>query len=298
LLKRSQTYSPSPRVFLDRLVEISTRRQRARDNLSLEGLQRETNRLLRQSLVEQQLVGRTAEFEGRAFVRPMAGGPPAPTVDSLLQFHENATLAGDEPAREWARRQLEGLRTHVLNPEEVRRIDLACERPDQVNPRLVAAHVQASTGADPASLETFVAQAIASHDASACAAAFVMARQCPEGANATWVRSVLSGIGEFPDSALATLRAWEAETRASEAEAARAQAEFVAKMAQAEAAYPGLEAPTQAELDQRDRLSARPLAPWDQPIGLALERRGMSQEEFEALEQSRPDSAADAPETF
>ena len=62
LAAQAQGFSASPRVFLDRLVEASELRKRSRDHLSLEGLQRETNRLLRQTLVEQQLQNRAGEF--------------------------------------------------------------------------------------------------------------------------------------------------------------------------------------------------------------------------------------------
>ena len=52
LLKQAEGYSPVARVFLDRLIEASNFRRRSREHVSIEGLQRETNRLLRQSLVE------------------------------------------------------------------------------------------------------------------------------------------------------------------------------------------------------------------------------------------------------
>src|SRR5947209_20464376 len=59
LERRVEGYSPVPRAFLDRLVEASNARRKARDTMGIEGLQRETNRLLRQTLVEQQLVTRS-----------------------------------------------------------------------------------------------------------------------------------------------------------------------------------------------------------------------------------------------
>src|SRR5437764_11783182 len=43
LLKKCESYSPTPRAFLDRLVEASQTRERTRETQSLEGLQRETN---------------------------------------------------------------------------------------------------------------------------------------------------------------------------------------------------------------------------------------------------------------
>ncbi|HWE38566.1 MAG TPA: hypothetical protein VG406_18490 [Isosphaeraceae bacterium] len=282
LRRQADGYSPAPRAFLDRLVEASNARARAREGLSLEGLQRETNRLLRRSLIEQQLVGRAHEFEGRAFVRPMIGGPPAPTLDSLLDFHETAVHAGDEAAQEWGRRQLEGYRNRVLNADDHRKIDRACDRPEAVNPRTVVGYVEAIRGRGAEELEAFVGQALAAGDASACAAAFVLAREAPEGPRARLVRSVLEGLGSFPDAAIESLRAWEADARRSESEAARAQADFAAALAEAEARFPGLDAPTDAELARRAREHARPVARLDQgePIGLALDRRGLDPDEL------------------
>jgi len=62
LLKQSEGYSPAPRAFLDRLVEADKARKKSKETLSIEGLQRETNRLLRQHLLEQQLQARGTEF--------------------------------------------------------------------------------------------------------------------------------------------------------------------------------------------------------------------------------------------
>ena len=202
----AESFRPLSPILLDRLVEVGNARKRVRENQSLEGLQRETNRLLRQSLIEQQLQSRAGEFEGRGFVRPALGGPPAPTLDSLLRFHETARQSGDEAALEWARRQLEGFRGRVTEPEDQRRIDLACDRPDRVNPRRVGAHVEAMRDQGVEALERFVSRALEERNASACMAAFRLARQAPEGNRLRWVRMVLNGLGQFPDVALSALR--------------------------------------------------------------------------------------------
>ena len=282
ITRRSEAYSAAPRAFADRLVEAANARKRARDNMSLEGLQRETNRLLRQTLVEQQLTTRIPEFEGRAFVRPIHGGKPAPTLASLVAFHEAATHSGDETALEWSRRQLEAFRPRVVDAEDHRRIDRACDRPDQVNPRIVGAYVDAMQGRDASELEAFIAHAVEGRDANACMAAFLLARQSPEGLALRWVRSALNGLNEFPDAALASLRAWEAEARREEADTARAHADYAAEVALAEARFPGLEAPDAAELERRARIQSRPATAPGEPIGLALDRRGLTAEEFEA----------------
>jgi hypothetical protein len=290
LHERAGGYSPVPRVFLDRLIETSNARKWAREHLSMEGLQRETNLLLRQGLVEQQLQNRAVEFEGKTFVRSMAGGLPAPTLDRLLAFHETASLAGDETAREWARRQLEGFRTRVTAPEDQHLIDLACDRPELVNPRLVSRYMEVLHEGDARSLEAFVTQALDGHDANACVAAFLLARRSPEGTRPRWVRQVLDGLKDFPDAALSTLRPLEAEARGEDAQAARAQADYAIALAEAQVNFPSLESPSEAELERQARVQAKPLAQWDEPIGLALDRRGATPEEYAALLKPNPET--------
>jgi hypothetical protein len=292
LLARSESFSPAPRVFVDRLKEISEERRAARETMSVESLQRETNRLLRQTLIEQQLVNRLAEFEGRAYVRPMGGGAPAPTLDGLLAFHEEAARGGDDAAQEWARRQLESFRSRATDAAEQQRIDAACDRPERVNPRIVARYVEGLGGADASALEEFAAQALASGDANACCAAFVLARESSEGMAARWVRSVLDGLVRFPDAALSTLRAWEADARGRDHEAARAQAEYTIALAETEARALRDTTPSPDDLRRQARVEARPLAAPNEPIGLNLARRGLTPQEYA---QSQDGSSPDAP---
>jgi hypothetical protein len=290
LLKKAEDFSPVPRAFLDRLVESTNQRKRAREHLSLEGLQRETNRLLRQSLIEQQLQSRAGEFEGRTFVRTMPGGKAVPTLESLLTFHETATPAGDEAAREWARRQLEALRVRTPDPADQREIDRACDRPDAVNPRIVATYMEALVGADPQALERFMNEALAGRDSNACVAAFLMAREAPGFTGLRWVRNVLDGLNEFPDAALTTLRTLEAEGRAADSQSARAQADYAIALAEAQVRFPGVEAPTVEELQRQSRLRAKPVARLGEPIGLGLERRGLDPDALEGDPDETPDT--------
>ena len=102
LKEQAGEFTGASRAFLDRLVDATQRRKLAAERTSLEGLQRETNRLLRSVLVEQQIQVRRPEFESRAYVRPVAGGTPAPTLESLLAFHSHATVAADDSAAEWS----------------------------------------------------------------------------------------------------------------------------------------------------------------------------------------------------
>jgi hypothetical protein len=282
LTKQSEGFSPAPRVFLDRLVSVGNLRRQAREHQSLEALQRETNRLLRQTLVEQQLRTRAEEFEGRTSVRTLPGGKSAPTLDSLLAFHESATHAGDEAATEWARRRLEGMRSRVTDPADQRRIDRACDRPEVVNPRVVATYMEALQGSQPEAMEAFVGEALADRDANACVAAYLMAREAPGGIAVRWVRSVLDGLSELPDAALATLRTLESEARATDAEGARAQADYAIALAEAQVGFPGLEAPSDEELALQAHLRAKPVARLGEPIGLALDRRGADPDDLPA----------------
>ena len=283
LLRQSDGYNATPRVFIDRLIEADRTRKQAKEALSIEGLQRETNRLLRQHLVEQQLQARASEFEGKTYVRAVVGGVAAPTLAGLLGFHRSASDSGDEVALEWTRRQLEGFRNRVFNDDDRRRIDLATDRPDRVNPRLVDAYVDAMQGRPAEELETFAERATGDGDANACIAAFVLARRAPEGPGARWVRKVLAALPEFPDAALTTLRSLEADARASEAAAARAQAEFAIVRAEAESGLDGLEAPSERDRERIARMTSKPVAAPGQPIGLTLDRRGaLDDSEFAA----------------
>ena len=274
LMQVSEQYSPVPPVFIDRLVTVSDARRRAKENQSLEGLQREGNRLLRQLLVEQQLAARTAEFEARVFVRPLHGGQPVATLDGLIAFHQNATQSGDDSAREWARRQLESFRARASEAKDLQRIDDATARPDHLNDRIVQRYLSTLRDQPAEILEQFLRQSIESHDANACAAAFLLARECPGGLNVRWVRETLDSLVNFPESALDYLRLWETEARRNDAQAARGTAEFTATIAEAEARFPDFTPPTAQEIARRDQMRARPVADDGEPIGLNLARRG------------------------
>jgi hypothetical protein len=102
----------------------------------------------------------------------------------------------------------------------------------------------------------------------------LLAREAPEGTLLRWVRETLDGLNRFPDSALAALQTWEAEAREADARAARAAAEFAATVAEAEARFPGLNPPSDAEIARRDQVRTKPIAQPGEPIGLALNRRG------------------------
>jgi hypothetical protein len=274
LKNRAGDFTIVPRVFMDRLVEASDRRKANLDRTSLETLQRETNRLLRSVLLEQQMESRKGEFESRTYVRQVNGGQPAPSLENLLTFHQTAKLGGDDAALEWTTRQLEAFRPLVTRPEDHRRIDLATDRPDRVNPRLVETYIEAMKNREAQELERFVTESITSEDTNACMAAFILAREVPDGTRMRWVRLVLEGLGSFPDVALASLRDLEANSRAADRDAAIVQADFIVAVLDAEARLDDVASPTESEMSRRAAMEARPAARPGESIGLALNRRG------------------------
>ena len=278
LLKQAEGYSPTPRAFLDRLVEADDARRRGPgESLSIEGLQRETNRLLRLNLIEQQIQARAGEFEGRAFVRPISGGVPGADARRPARVPpDGRRLAATRSAQEWARASSKAFRTRVFNEDDVRKIDLATDRPDRVNPPDGRRYVEAMPGPRPRG-DGVVRRPRRSTagDANACIAAFVLARQAPEGPRLRWVRQVLAGLPEFPDAALATLRGLEAEARAAESEAAPRPGPIRHRPGRGRGRPHRRRGPhAPATSNALARLEARPLARPGEAIGLNLDRRG------------------------
>lgn len=288
LRRQGRDYPSAARGYLDRLAAVQRDRDRSRAAMGTDALQRETNKLLRQLLVEQQIGQRAGEFEAAAYESAAPGGPRKPSLNRLIGFHAWADQAGDEAAREWARRQLEALRPLIFEEEDHRRIDLACDRPDRVNPRLVASYVDVLRDAPPETLETFVTQAVAAGDANACIAAFTRAREVPDEADARWVRLLMDGLKDFPDAALSSLRTLEADAQQAEQEAAQAQMENAIAQVTAEARMADLDAPNPADLARRSFLADAPPAAIDEPIGLSPRRRGLALSEYAALPAEGP----------
>lgn len=206
-------------LFLNRTIDTINQRARSRESVSLEGLQRETNRLLRQLVIEQQIQGREREFEARTFnKRP----PSCPSnLGRLFAFHDSATNAGDDAAREWARRKLVERQADAPDIETYRRIGEACARPDVFDRRLADRYVSAMEDQGNDALERFLAEAVASKDVNACVAAFLLAHGSEEGTRSRWVRLVLNAMTDFPDAALRAMRGIGAELVAQEEGAAR-----------------------------------------------------------------------------
>ncbi len=260
LNRRSKDFSPVTSVFADRLAEGASRRSELRKRRGLEELQRETIDLLRRGLIEQQITARAVELESSTHSRPIAGGAPVTSVERMLNFHEESVGSGDEAASEWARRQLEKLRSRVLDPADEIKIDRATRQPDRVNERLVAATLQDLEGRADTELEVFVTYALESGDATDLVTAFVLARRAIDPIGRPWVRRILEAVERFPDATLAALSDWEARERTAESEAARVHADYAAELAEVEARLHGLRGPTDAELARMSRLAQLPLS--------------------------------------
>ena len=147
-------------------------------------------------------------------------------------------------------------------------------------------------------MERFALQAIDARDSNACVASYLLAREAPEEVGSSWVRRVLNGLDQVPDAALAMLRSWEVQVGAEEAEAARTEADRVLSIVEAEAALPGLTAPDESEVDRQTRHDHLPPVAPGESIGLALQRRGLSEAEFRALQQEdQAEETAEEPTT-
>jgi hypothetical protein len=269
-----ETFSRVPRVFLDRLTDVANRRRGRTERSSLENLQRETNRLLQSMLLEQQIQARTAEFESRTYVRPIAGGEPAPSLETLLAHNRSSKLAGDDPAVEWSIRRLEDMRPFLTNDDDHRRVDLATDQPHRINPRLIEKYLDTMRGKPADALEEFANEAVTARDSNACIAAFILARESPDALRLRWVRTLLEKIDEYPDGALNTLRHLEVKQRDADRKAALSHIETVGAQAVSEARMFSAETPSDEELERRAAIEKLPVAKLGEPIGLALDRRG------------------------
>lgn len=257
-------------VFFDVAVKAKEARDRANASPAPDALQRETVRLLRELVVEQQMTTRKAEFEGRAFARRSTTAAPAPTIASVLAFHKRSVEANDDAAVEWSRRQLEALRPLTIDPAELHKIDVATMRPGSPVPHLAETMVE-RLKADPWRIEGFVnevTKAGAGGDATAALAAGMLAREAFEAAEGNgaavpaWAGDFAAKLAGLPTAALAHLVEGLTRDREAEVEASVAHAEHALSTIDRDAALKGVEAPTNAELQAAERgryLSNKPL---------------------------------------
>ena len=160
-------------------MQVADARKAARENASLDTLQRETNRLLRQALIEQQIVTRA----GKSKAAPMCGRWRAASRRRRSTACSPSTTTPPRPAMTQPRigpaASSKACGPSFPRAEDQHRVDLACDRPDRVNPVLVARYLEALQEAAPETLDGFVAQAIETRNADAYCAAFASARNVP-----------------------------------------------------------------------------------------------------------------------
>ncbi len=255
---------------------------------SLETLQRETNRLLKLNLVEQQILARQREFEAKTHVRTSPAAPPAPTVDSLILFHQQAKVQKDEAATEWARRQLDVIRPQVVSAQSLEQIDRATEQADRPNPRIIDRYIRALEPADAAERERFVSEALASADPDACIVAYLMARDVEDGHRVRWVRQLADGLDRFPTEAIEALCKIEDQERERRGSAIDGEVQDVLRDLSHDNGLPDSLAPSPEHMEHQSRIAARPLAQPGESIGLAVNRRGSGMHPLPAATKDDP----------
>lgn len=141
-------------------------------------IQRQSLEMLRANLVELQIANRKSEFESRSFVRNATNQMPTPSVDKLFEMIQDGLKNRDSAAVEWSRRQLEQLRPVVTSENLQQRIDIACDRPDTVNPRILENYRQSISAYldQPQVILTLLDRAVELKDANACIAVYETVR--------------------------------------------------------------------------------------------------------------------------
>jgi hypothetical protein len=145
---------------------------------SADEIQRQSLELLKANLVELQINNRKVQFESKTYVRNATNQLPTPSVDKLFELLAEATQARDDAAVEWSKRQLEQLQPYVVSENLKDRIDLACDRPDRINHRIVAKYkeqIQEHIN-NPEMLIALLDKAISVKDANACLAVYELVR--------------------------------------------------------------------------------------------------------------------------
>ena len=251
-----------------RLQEAQSSRKKAK---SAEAVQQETVRLLERNLVELQIVNRKQEFEQRTYVRNATSTVPAPSFERMFDFLQESQVKNDPAAVEWVRRQLEQMRP-IAPPELADRLDVACDRPGSINPRLIAKYQAAIADhlAEPGLLEAFLDQAVADTDANACAAVFEMARLQPAAISAEAQLKLAAVLEQFPEQALAYARQVESQVARQDAELIGQFEQMSLEYLAQQASFEEVRQPTETEIQQRARVAELERREPDQPIGLRV----------------------------
>jgi len=155
-----------------------------------------------------------------------------------------ASDSGDEVALEWSRRQLEGFRNRVFNEDDIRKIDLATDRPDRVQSPDRRRLCRVARGLSADELETFVEKAIDGGDRQRLYRGFRPGPPGPRGAQDSLGAQGPLGPCRFPGRGLerpsggSRPRPGRARPRPR-----RPRRKFAIARAEAEVALDGLEGP-------------------------------------------------------
>jgi hypothetical protein len=252
---RAASYTTVPAHFDGIIRDALAAKQRAVRNAAGDELLRENNRLLRESILEQQIINRRAEFESQAAAvdTGRAAASNQPTVPGMLNYLE--VSQGDPAAALWARRELGRLRLMTGNPEARDAIDRAVTQPGDVNERVVGQHLATLAGLNPNQRSEFIEQAVASGDSSRCVAAYRLVQETcqtsPEGSPwLPWMTSTIRALAsdQFPAAAVEGVERFYTQTRYAESHAATVNLTAALDVADDLAAMKGVEAPSQGDL--------------------------------------------------
>lgn len=238
---------------------------------SAEAVQRETLKLLQGNLVELQILNRKAEFEQRTYVRNATSTVPAPSFEKMFELLQESLVKNDPAAVEWVRRQLEQMRP-IAPLELADRLDLACDRPGSINPRLIAKYQAALAErlAEPGLVEAFLDQAVAEGDANACAAVFEMARLQTERFTESAQLKLTALMEQFPEQALAYARQVDSQVARQDAELLDQFEQMSLSYIAHQASFEEVRQPSETEIQQRQRVAELESRAPDQPIGLRV----------------------------
>lgn len=182
---------------------------------SVDEIQRQSLELLKANLVELQINNRRVEFESKTYDRNATNQLPTPSIDKLFGLLTEASQARDDAAIEWSKRQLEQLQPYVVSENLKDRIDLACDRPDRINHRIVAKYkeqIQEHIN-NPEMLIALLDKALSVRDANACLAVYKMIRVHSDEISEEFQSQIAGRIEQFSEVVLNYVSEFERQHR-------------------------------------------------------------------------------------
>ena len=221
-----------------------------------EGQAAETNRLLRKLALEMELANRRDELKAKGFSRHPGKGNDAPLVarpEGLLDLIETASVAGDDVALEWARRELAGCRHLAVSAELLERVDLATTRPGEFNPAVCERHLATLRQRTPADPGALLDDLVKANDVTGLVALVAWANASGDPAAVTAVVQRAAGL---PAPAVDALRQIDAEATTAARAAARAHVELAEAQIDAAARLEGVDPAAEAALARVEQSAA------------------------------------------